>query len=175
MLRTITRIAILTLIVVGFSACGGGGGDDTAAMNDEMPATEAAASGSESEANEVTIEPVGNQMQYQETEFTVQAGQEVTVVFNNTATSAAMQHNVVVLNTTDEEVINRVGQAALQAGPDSDYIPEDDAIIAHTPMSKPGETVEVTFTAPSEPGEYTYICTFPGHYMTMRGTMIVEG
>jgi azurin len=30
----------------------------------------------------------------------------------------------------------------------------------------------VTFTAPAA-GDYPYICTFPGHYMTMRGVMHV--
>jgi azurin len=47
-----------------------------------------------------------------------------------------------------------------------------DDIIAHTPMSAPGETVTVEFTAPAE-GDYPYICTYPGHYMTMQGTMHV--
>lgn len=50
-----------------------------------------------------------------------------------------------------------------------------DRIIANTPMSAPGETVEVTFTAPSTVGDYPFICTFPGHYMTMKGTMHVAG
>ena len=41
-------------------------------------------------------------------------------------------------------------------------------------LAKPGETVEVTFTVPSEPGEYPYICTYPAHFMTMRGVLIVS-
>jgi len=43
-----------------------------------------------------------------------------------------------------------------------------------TEVAKPGETVEVTFTAPEEPGAYTYLCTYPGHWATMQGTMRVE-
>lgn len=62
----------------------------------------------------------------------------------------------------------------MQAGSTNDYVPEDDAVIAYTPMSQPGETVEVTFTVPEESGEYGYLCTFPGHWATMQGTMIVE-
>ena len=39
----------------------------------------------------------------------------------------------------------------------------------------PGESVEVTFTAPDTPGDRPYICTFPGHYVGgMKGTLIVE-
>ncbi|MEP0546912.1 MAG: plastocyanin/azurin family copper-binding protein [Rhodothermales bacterium] len=121
---------------------------------------------------EVTIQPVDNEMKYAQTSFTVEAGQEVTIVFENTATSEAMHHNVVVLTSNDDEVANRVGQAAMTAV-DTDYIPNDPAILAHTPMSAPGETVRVSFTAPSEPGTYRYICTYPGHYVMMQGTMTV--
>lgn len=122
----------------------------------------------------VTIEPKGNQLLFADTTFTARPGQEITIVFKNTATSAAMKHNVVVLDSMDDSVINRVGQAAIQEGADNEYIPDDPSIVAYTPLADPGETVEVTFTAPETPGKYRYICTFPGHYATMQGTMIVE-
>jgi plastocyanin len=40
-------------------------------------------------------------------------------------------------------------------------------------MAEPGKTVTFEFTAP-EAGTYTYICTYPGHWMKMQGTLIVE-
>lgn len=119
----------------------------------------------------ITLTPEGDQMKFAQTEFTVQPGQTVTIVFENTASSPAMQHNVVVLNSADEETTKRVGQAALNA---PNYVPDDPAVIAATDIAKPGETTEVTFTAPETPGEYTYVCTYPGHYATMQGTMVVE-
>jgi azurin len=60
---------------------------------------------------------------------------------------------------------------------DSDYIPasKKQYILAHTGLAGGGETVKVTFNAPKEPGEYLYICTFPGHYMAgMKGTLVVK-
>ena len=150
--QRLSAIFLLALFLVA-SGCGGGPG-----------------------TKEITVRPVGDQMQYEMKEFTVQPGQQVRIIFENTASSPAMRHNVVVLNTNDPEVVNRVGQAALSAGESAGYIPADKAIIANTAMSDPGETVEVTFTAPEEPGDYTYICTFPGHFTTMQGTMhVVEG
>jgi len=119
----------------------------------------------------ITLTPEGDQMKFAQTEFTVQPGQTVTIVFENTASSPAMQHNVVVLNSADEETTKRVGQAALNA---PNYVPDDPAVIAATDVAKPGGTTEVTFTAPETPGEYTYVCTYPGHYVTMQGTMVVE-
>lgn len=143
-----TFAVLFALLIAG---CGGGGG------------------------GEVTITPVGEEMRYAVTEFTVQPGETVNLTFQNTATSAAMQHNVVILRDNDDATVERVGQAAMAAGEANDYIPNDDAILAHTPLAQPGETVSVTFTAPTEPGTYRYICTFPGHYMMMQGTMTVAG
>lgn len=144
----------VTLSIVGLalalSACGGGG------------------------VAEVALSPVGEEMRYAVTEFTVAPGQEVHLVMNNTATSPAMRHNVVILNLDAD--VQAFGTAAATAA-DTDFIPAamQDQVIAHTPMSNPGQTVEVTFTAPTATGDYPFICSFPGHFATMRGTMHVTG
>lgn len=159
-MRTILRSFFALLLLTGLIALG-------------AQATYANDASTDTEPLRVVIEPVGNQMLFEQDELTAQAGQQVNIVFKNTATSPAMEHNVIVLNDNDDATINRVGQAALTAN-DSEYVPEDDAIIAATALAKPGETVEVTFTAPSEPGQYAYVCTFPGHYVMMRGTLTVQ-
>lgn len=122
----------------------------------------------------VVLEPEGNQMKFATTEFTVNPGEEVRLVFKNTANSPAMVHNVVMLTTSEDAVAREVGQAGASAGASANYAPNHDAILAATEVAKPGETVEVTFTAPENPGEYTYLCTYPGHWTTMQGTMRVE-
>lgn len=124
---------------------------------------------------EVTIHPRGNRMEFEETEFTVQAGETVRLVFNNTAEAPSMVHNVLILNTDDDAVVERVGMAGQSAGSGAQYVPDDSAVLAHTDVAQPGETVEVTFTAPDEPGSYTYVCTYPGHWAMMQGIMRVEG
>jgi azurin len=30
------------------------------------------------------------------------------------------------------------------------------------------------FEAPEKPGRYPYLCTFPGHWVVMKGVMIVR-
>lgn len=48
-------------------------------------------------------------------------------------------------------------------------------ILAHTGMLGGGEQETITFNAPAEPGKYTYVCTFPGHYVAgMKGVLIVQ-
>jgi azurin len=119
---------------------------------------------------ETTIKSIGNELKFAQTAFTVKTGDEIHLVFVNTATAEGMSHNVVILDT--EDALNRVGIAAVGAA-DKDYIPEDDGILFHTPLAGPGKTVEVTFIAP-KPGTYYYTCTFPGHFALMRGVMTVK-
>lgn len=142
--------SLAALAVLVLTGCGGGG-------------------------NTVILTPVGNEMRFEQTSFTVQPGETVTLTFNNTATIEAMTHNVVLLNDDDDATVARVGQEGMTAGEANAYVPDDPAILAHTALAKPGETVSVTFTAPTTPGTYRYICTFPGHYMMMQGTMTVAG
>lgn len=156
MKNAVVRSILIAFAAVGLAACGG-------AQSSDAPDAGRA----------VVIKPVGNQMKFDTTNFTVEAAQEVTITFENVATSAAMQHNVVVLRSNDAADVNRIGQAAIAAGEAKEYVPEDPDILAYTELAQPGETVSVTFTAPSEPGTYLYICTFPGHYMAMQGTMTV--
>lgn len=120
---------------------------------------------------EIALTPVGNEMRYEQPAFSVREGQTVTLTFTNTADMEAMHHNVVVLQPTAD--VNAFGQAAMSAA-DTDYVPAAmaDQVVAHTAMSAPGETVTVEFTAPAA-GTYTYVCTYPGHYISMRGTMTV--
>ena len=82
MTRSARALTLLTLFVVPFVAAGCGGSEAESGGSTGEAATEA--------ATDVTITPVGNQMKYEQTEITVPAGEEITLTFENTATSAAM-------------------------------------------------------------------------------------
>lgn len=126
-------------------------------------------------AKTVTIEGKDS-MQYSVESITVQPGEEVTIKLVNKSEMPpqAMSHNWVLLAAgADARAVN---SAALGAK-DNDYIPsgKTDRILAHTAMIGGGETDTVTFTAPEEPGDYPYLCTFPGHFDAgMKGTLTVE-
>ncbi|MCA9205393.1 MAG: c-type cytochrome, partial [Planctomycetales bacterium] len=60
----------------------------------------------------------------------------------------------------------------------SDFIPPEkrEAILHATRMIGPTRATQIQvlrFTAPTEPGIYPYVCTFPGHWVVMNGIMIV--
>ena len=117
----------------------------------------------------VIIKPDGNKMKYETTSFKVKAGTTIRVVMDNTADVPVMKHNIVFL--TEKRFIKEVGEAASSA---PNNIPDNPAIIAYTPIADPESETEVVFKVPSTPGSYPYICTYPGHYLMMQGTMIVE-
>lgn len=128
-----------------------------------------------SQAKTVEIEGT-NGLKFTQESITVSPGEKVTVkLVNNTKLPAvAMSHNWVLL-TADADA-KAVNNAAAKAK-DNEYIPQEssDQIIAHTGLVSGGESDTVTFTAPEEPGEYTYICTFPGHFAAgMVGTLTVK-
>ena len=83
-----------------------------------------------------------------------------------------MGHNVVVLLPDTD--LDRFARAAARAGA-TDYIPPNmrDQVVAHTRMLGGGESDTIRFPAPA-PGTYPFLCSFPGHYLAMRGTLIVR-
>ena len=109
---------------------------------------------------------------YDVTSFTAKAGQKVHVTVKNNETMPNMFHNFVLVKPGTEA---QVASAGITAGEAANYVkPGDGNVIANTPLAKPNAPAEVTFNAPNEKGTYPYICTFPGHYTTMKGTLTVE-
>jgi azurin len=119
---------------------------------------------------EIQIASLANTMTFDKKELSVPAGAEVHLTFKNNATSSVLGHNWVLITPGTEA---SVAAAGLKLGETAGYLDvRDHDVLANTPLAKPGETVDVTFTAP-DAGKYTYICTFPGHYMMMKGVLTV--
>lgn len=165
--RVSAMILMLSAGMFAFTSCGGG---ETTA--DEQTTTES--TGAEEDANAVTIEIEGNdKMQFNLSEITVKAGQEVTLVLKHVGTMpvTAMGHNFVLLKQGVD--VNAFSKDAISAK-DHEYIPEGtEDVIAHTKLIGGGESDTVVFTAP-EAGSYDFICSFPGHHSMMKGKFIVE-
>ena len=138
---------------------------DTSAVGGHYSEAEA----SESDAGQATlggplqISVTGDSLQFDNNSLTASAGSEVVLTFNNSST--INQHNwVLVRGGTKDEVAT---DGAI-AGPGNDWIPlGDPRILAHTTLLNPGETQEIRFTV--DAGTYQFVCTFPGHNLTMFG------
>lgn len=157
----------MAFLLVGLMGCGGGETDQTSQPAADEPAME--------ESDDAIVIEANDQMQFSVNEFTVEAGEEVTIRLVNVGTlpKETFGHNLVVLQMGGD--VAAFANAAMTAK-DNEYIPADagDQVVANTIMLGPGEEDTITFTAPSEPGDYPFLCSFPGHYATMQGVMTVE-
>ncbi len=117
-----------------------------------------------------------DKMKYDLTAFEVKPGQKVSVTLTNIGTSpkASMGHNFILLkpNTNVQKFLDDGSMHAAQ-----DYIAPEFAkdVIANTKLLGPGESDTITFTAPFVPGDFVFLCAFPGHYAAgMHGIMTVK-
>ena len=100
--------------------------------------------------------------------FEVKAGSKIRLVFNN---NDDMTHNVVVvLPGTGDEVGNLALNLGLK-GSEMNYVPNSPKVLFHTGLLEPDSSESIYFIAPTKPGEYVFLCTYPGHASVMRGIL----
>ena len=111
----------------------------------------------------------GDALEFDTSSFAVGAGSQVTLTFTNAST--LFQHNwVLTVDGTKDDVAQRG-----TSHPTADWVqPDDPDVFDHTQLLDPGTAGSVTFTAPPT-GTYQFVCTFPGHNITMFGTFEVSG
>ena len=124
------------------------------------------------ETTSIRIKTVQNEMKYDISEFVVKAGQPVEIIFEN---PDFMQHNMVITKPGAKE---KVGLAADKLASDPkgaslNYVPDMQEVLFSSPLLDPEKTVTIKFIAPDNPDIYPFICTFPGHWRLMQGTMKV--
>jgi len=132
MKKSLVLASVIVVLSLALSSCGGGG-----------PTT--------------TIDVNMTDFHFEPAEFTVPAGQEITV---NATNNGAVEHEYVIFN---------FGETAGDTFGD-----EDEDNIYWEVEVQPGQSATSTFTAPSEPGEYYVTCGIEGHLEAgMVGKLIV--
>ena len=120
----------------------------------------------------LTVDAIGG-LQYKQKELAAKPGQALALTFRNTD---VMPHNLVLLNPGK---VQEVGDASFKmlndpkAG-EKHYVPDLQSVITFIPVIDPGTEHTLHFTAPKQPGDYPYICTYPGHWQAMRGVLMVR-
>jgi len=110
-------------------------------------------------------------LKYDKTEIRAEAGARIKLTFENTDD---LTHNLLLLQPG---TVASVAEAALNMGtegPTRDYVPQTRDVLFHTSLLEPETTESIYFTVPDEPGDYPYVCTFPGHWKTMQGVLRVS-
>lgn len=121
----------------------------------------------------ILIKTVKEEMKFDLKTFEVPAGATVELVLENVD---AMQHNLVIGQIGSQEKIGLAADKMITAadGVAKNYVPNIPEVIAYTPLVDPDGRVKLRFKAPATPGDYPYVCTFPGHWRIMNGIMKVK-
>lgn len=123
----------------------------------------------------ITVTTPGNtmsDMRFDADTIKINAGQKIELMLDNLATSAAMIHNFLVVIP---EKAQQVANNGIKAGQEKYFVPqESENVLAFSPgLVNPGEQLTFEFTI-DNPGQYKFICTYPGHYPQMQGILIVK-
>jgi uncharacterized cupredoxin-like copper-binding protein len=100
----------------------------------------------------------------------VKAGSKIQITFNN---DDDMLHNFVVVNPG---MAVQVGENAMKLGlkgEENNWIPQTPDVLFHTKILQPHTKETIYFIAPTKPGDYTFVCTIPGHFYSMQGVLRV--
>lgn len=123
-----------------------------------------------------TIE-ANDQLQYSLHEMTVDSSCEsysLTLKHTGSLGARVMGHNWVLTASDDYQAVANAGMNATEK---NNYVPpNDDRVLAATKIIGGGEETTISFD-PSKleiGGDYTYFCSFPGHYSVMFGKLAVE-
>src|SRR5688500_18054007 len=109
-------------------------------------------------------------LQFDIVRFRVNPGAKVKIILTNTDD---MSHNLLITKPgTRLKVVNAALQLG-EKGPAMSYIPRLPEVLFSIPVVAPNDIGSVTFTAPSAPGVYPYVCTLPGHGFVMYGAIYV--
>lgn len=112
-------------------------------------------------------------LQFEQRELRAVAGEYLALVFEN---PDDMPHNWVLTEIGTADAVASLADRMI-AQPDAfarHYVPESTDILCHSRLMLPHTRTTLYFNAPTKPGRYPYLCTFPGHTQIMRGVLVVE-
>ncbi len=122
--------------------------------------------------NVIVLRPIPHRMQYDRNQFFVEAGKPFQIVFENTD---IMPHNIVIARPGSYAKVG-IASEVMATQPDAiqrQFVPDLPEVMHASRMLQPSQIERLDLVAPSEEGEYPYLCTFPGHWRRMYGSMFV--
>jgi putative heme-binding domain-containing protein len=120
----------------------------------------------------IRLATVPEQMLYDKDRLVVQAGKPVELIFEN---NDLMPHNFVITQPGALEEIGQLAETtATQPGAvDRGYVPVSNKVLQAILQLQPRSSQKLDFMAPAQPGVYPYVCTYPGHWRRMYGSLYV--
>ncbi|MEL6925814.1 MAG: plastocyanin/azurin family copper-binding protein, partial [Bacteroidota bacterium] len=125
------------------------------------------------ETIEIVINTLPSQMKYDQFLFQVPTGAKLRLIFNN---PDMMPHNLVIVTPGSLEKVGKAADQLVSAQSTDNYVPDMPEVLIATPIVDSGQTYELVFRVPETPGNYPFVCTYPGHWPIMNGIMeVVSG
>lgn len=118
--------------------------------------------------DKVAVAVIPNAVRFDTVRFEVHAGGSVELTFQN---GCVIPHNLVILRPGSESSVFAAVEALGAEGMEKGFVPDSPAVIVASKLLLSGQKQTLLFRAPEAPGEYPYVCTFPGHWFTMKGVM----
>jgi len=118
----------------------------------------------------IRIATLVEKMKYDTPALSVKAGKKIKLIFVN---PDFMPHNIVLVNPGKAD---KVAMEAMKLGANGfavGFVPQSIDVIWASKLVDHGAEQVIEFKAPSKPGDYPYVCTFPGHHLIMRGNLKV--
>lgn len=109
-------------------------------------------------------------LKYDKADITIKAGTKIKWVFSN---NDDMPHNCVIVPQGQAIAVGELGMKLGLQSVKLSYIPNTPKLLFNTTLVGPSSAQTIYFVAP-KPGKYTYVCTVPGHFYVMQGTLTVE-
>ena len=118
----------------------------------------------------IRIATVPERMMYDVKQLVVKPGKKIKLTFAN---PDFMPHNILLVKPGKADEIGERAMALGARGFEVNFLPESPDILWSSKLIDHGKEQVIEFTAPSVPGAYPYICSFPGHHLIMRGVLLV--
>jgi putative heme-binding domain-containing protein len=121
----------------------------------------------------IRLGAVPHQMVFDKERLAIQAGKPIEFVFEN---ADIMPHNFVILQPGALQEVGELGEAQAQqpGAVERQYIPTGtNKILLASGLLQPRQSQKLSWTAPTKPGVYPYVCTYPGHWRRMFGALFV--
>ena len=120
----------------------------------------------------VRVGTIFERMSYDKDVIAVRAGKPVEFLFEN---SDLMPHNFVIARPGSLETIGLEAERTAQepSAAARHFVPVSKDILLSSTLLQPRASEKLSFTAPTEPGVYPYVCTYPGHWRRMYGALYV--
>ncbi|NBQ56867.1 MAG: auracyanin family protein [Opitutaceae bacterium] len=109
-------------------------------------------------------------LKFDQTLLTTEAGTRIRLIFRNTDD---MLHNFVLCAPGKGQDVGTAALALGVEGTAKNYVPDSPDVLVHTALTQPETSDTIYFIAPTTPGDYDFICSFPGHSTLMKGILRV--